>query len=250
MRSLLLFGFMQGAALAFNPSLSSEGVALHWTAPQVTITIDCPGASRLEDDDGTLAAACEAWSQLPEARVKLSLGAGGNCVHFEQQTWIYGEGKLAVTLVDANPDTGEIVNARVEVNQVEYRFDADNYDLGAVLTHELGHLLGLAHSGDAQATMYAATSPRDSHQRHPQADDRAGIAYLYDGVTTNFENDKSAGCSVVPHSGHDGLALCVLVLLGATLGWRHRQGDPRRGVMTLTESRGRDRDRRVAPEVR
>ena len=55
----------------------------------------------------------------------------------------------------------------------------DAYDLEGTLTHELGHLIGLAHSQDETATMYATGGPCETLKRDIEPDDRAGADYLY-----------------------------------------------------------------------
>src|SRR5204863_7528716 len=62
---------------------------------------------------------------------------------------------LALTSVFSRRTTGEILDADVEINAVDYQWgdlvsgpqSADDlHDLQAALTHELGHLLGLGHT--------------------------------------------------------------------------------------------------------
>jgi hypothetical protein len=53
-----------------------------------------------------------------------------------------------------------------------------------VLTHELGHALGLSHSGDAAATMYPSYSYCSTTMRTLAADDIAGAQALYGVATT------------------------------------------------------------------
>jgi len=51
------------------------------------------------------------------------------------------------------------LDADVELNaydfKLQHRRPGDDYDLDSVLTHELGHWLGLAHTLDSSATMFA-----------------------------------------------------------------------------------------------
>ncbi|MFM2162657.1 MAG: hypothetical protein RLZZ383_2169 [Pseudomonadota bacterium] len=53
-------------------------------------------------------------------------------------------------------------------------------DLSLTLVHELGHCLGLAHSADPNAIMYASvTTGRGYADRHLHPDDRAGLQAMY-----------------------------------------------------------------------
>lgn len=52
-------------------------------------------------------------------------------------------------------------------------------DLPNVLTHEIGHFFGLAHSQEPGATMACEALPEDTDKRSLEADDRAGICAIY-----------------------------------------------------------------------
>lgn len=56
---------------------------------------------------------------------------------------------------------------------------ADGWDLQGVAAHEYGHALGLDHSNDAIATMAATSSDRGLDFRSIEADDIAGLQFLY-----------------------------------------------------------------------
>ena len=53
------------------------------------------------------------------------------------------------------------------------------FDLQTVFAHELGHVLGLAHSEERAATMYATYNPGTTGQGELEADDRAGLCAIY-----------------------------------------------------------------------
>jgi hypothetical protein len=56
---------------------------------------------------------------------------------------------------------------------------ADALDIQGVMTHEFGHALGLDHSLVAGATMQTTTSSAGIDLRSIEADDRAGLEFLY-----------------------------------------------------------------------
>jgi hypothetical protein len=91
---------------------------------------------------------------------------------------------LGLTTVTFNPDTGEIYDADMEINaQVKLAVGdpvpPDGYDFQSVITHESGHFLGLAHSGDDRATMYASYSAGTTFKRILTADDIGGLCSVY-----------------------------------------------------------------------
>jgi hypothetical protein len=88
-----------------------------------------------------------------------------NVITFHDSTWPYstssGADTLALTTVFFDGDTGEIYDANVEINSNLDDFAVGTatgreVDLQAVLTHELGHFLGLSHSSVPDATMFAS----------------------------------------------------------------------------------------------
>jgi hypothetical protein len=92
-----------------------------------------------------------------------------------------------LTLVWHNPDTGEILDADIQINLSHGEpvaicgdtCDAANIDLQNVLTHEAGHFLGLAHSPDKAATMYGDAEIAELTKRDLELDDVRGICAIY-----------------------------------------------------------------------
>jgi len=86
---------------------------------------------------------------------------------FRDDTWPHNDvnNTLALTTVTFNPDTGEIYDADMEINTFQQKVTLtdpvplDGYDFASIVTHETGHFLGLAHSGDSHATMFASYKP-------------------------------------------------------------------------------------------
>lgn len=132
---------------------------------------------------------------------------------FRDDSWPHNDANntLALTTVTFNPDTGEIYDADMEVNTHDQHMTvsdpvpADGYDFAAVVTHETGHFLGLAHSGDSHATMFAHYTPGSTAMRNLTADDVSGICTVYrpDGtraVLTDKVTQEDA-CDPTPRHG-------------------------------------------------
>lgn len=159
-------------------------------------------------------------------------GRDGNDVML-RAVWPYGDTALALTTSTFDPETGEIFDADVELNGEGFRFEVVDpmlcatasvsrppADLANTLTHEVGHVLGLAHPPAverfAEATMFASAAPCDVDKRTLAADDIEGICAIYpageptrpcfstdqpDVVVVGEGDGLGGGCSGMPGSG-------------------------------------------------
>jgi hypothetical protein len=103
-----------------------------------------------------------------------------------------------ITYILANVETGEIVSADIGINNqqpwtISPTGEAGRLDLRGTVTHEIGHLLGVAHSqlGEtqlvgggrrvlaAETVMFPISFSFGSSARGLRADDGAGLAVLY-----------------------------------------------------------------------
>src|SRR5688572_7992483 len=176
--AIVMWSLMPALAWAYSGARNQQGVQMRWAVEQVPVALDAAHRSRTLDAaqvEQALDAALATWSLLPEARVLFEHAPEAKTlVRFHHERWPYADDQLAVTILLAREKSGEIVSGTIEINEQHNRLGAGGYDLQSVLTHELGHLLGLGHSDDAQAAMFASTSPGELTQRHPNHDDRAG----------------------------------------------------------------------------
>jgi len=104
---------------------------------------------------------------------------------YRDDGWPYADSgsTLALTTVTFNVKTGEIYDADVEINSVQNAITVGDTqvqaDLESIITHEAGHFLGLSHSCDHDATMYATYAPGETKLRTLEPDDVAGICAIY-----------------------------------------------------------------------
>jgi hypothetical protein len=105
---------------------------------------------------------------------------------FHDDVWPYDDANntLGLTTVTFDPDSGEIYDADMEINATVPLSVGDpvpptGYDFDSIVTHEAGHFLGMAHSGDDRATMFAHYSPGTSTMRVLTDDDVKGVCNIY-----------------------------------------------------------------------
>lgn len=109
---------------------------------------------------------------------------GVNGVYFHDDEWPSElvAGAIGQTVVHVDAD-GRYHDADIHINSKEFRFSLDGQngaiDLRSVLVHELGHALGLGHSTDVRATMYATVN--GLRCRSLETDDVLGVCTLYPG---------------------------------------------------------------------
>lgn len=107
---------------------------------------------------------------------------------------------FALTTTSFDPDTGELLNADIELNVRDHAFtvgdDLVDVDLEAVLVHEIGHFLGIAHSQVVDATMFPFYEPGTTEIRSLTKDDEAAICLLYPPSP-----DITSTCNPLPRHG-------------------------------------------------
>jgi hypothetical protein len=114
-------------------------------------------------------------------------GPNQHVIVFRDDAWPYDDSSntLALTTVTYNKLTGEIYDADMEINSHDQTLSiaatvpTDGYDFESIVTHETGHFLGMAHSTDQHATMYAHYTPGNEDMRALTADDVNGICSIY-----------------------------------------------------------------------
>jgi MYXO-CTERM domain-containing protein len=133
-------------------------------------------------------------------------GAGG--------TGAISANTLGLTTVTFDADTGEIYDVDTEINGTQPLSVSDpppagSFDLASIITHEMGHFLGLAHSDQDTATMYAFYSQGSTSMRTLTDDDKAGLCAIYppDGTrsvgmaVSSTQSIPADACDPTPRHG-------------------------------------------------
>ena len=172
---------------SFEPSVSPD-LQIKWKTKTIQIALSTsltlPSASITPESDvlGAVQRALNSWSNAANITFVVSTskkqsisptgrGDGINLITIAptaENIAIFADGNNAArTRVFYDPATGEISEADIAINP--YPYSADNvplqfstdgtpgtYDLESTFAHEIGHLLGLSHSGVIAATMQAS----------------------------------------------------------------------------------------------
>jgi Matrixin len=237
----------------------TEGAKLFWPTSCISYATNKLGTADLDPADtrAVIRKTFETWSDVQCADGSIAsmtfqerepvsckksqynkTGPNVNVVLFQDSNWKYRgiDGTLAKTSVTYNDDTGEIYDADIEVNTANNTVTITDdpatveYDLQAILTHEVGHFIGIAHSPDPAAVMFASYSPGSTTQRQLHPDDVDAICAIYpagggracnteprNGFSPTCDDPEPGGvCSVQP--GSAGVSYGVMaIFVGAGL---------------------------------
>ena len=287
---MLLWGLLGPAWLGSVPAqayvreVTSKGVPIAWSYPCVSMHVSLDAPPPVLTSADVLAAATAAmatWSfpQVAGTDIRLNLvvepqatlAAGydkKNVIVFRQDNWCreyslpddggapgsdcYPSSALAVTSIFKNTKTGEILDADIEFNAVNFPWGdlvgqpalatSDTADFQNALTHELGHVVGLDHTcytpndgptrpydntgspaadcsaalpaAITEATMYPSVVLSDTLRRDLAADDILGVCEIYPHRHEVCPVPGDGGCSLTARPGASrGAWLTILFVL-------------------------------------
>jgi hypothetical protein len=199
----------------YDPSISgcwTSGLPLYWANACVSYDVQKDASSQISYDDAAqgIALAFSKWtgttcttSDGASGRVSIDVrdfgpvacdlveynedGPNQHVIIFRDSEWPYDDSSntLALTTVTYNKVSGEIYDADMEINTHDQTLSiaptvpSDGYDFESIVTHETGHFLGMAHSTDTFATMYAHYTVGSELMRSLTVDDVTGICSIY-----------------------------------------------------------------------
>lgn len=181
-----------GALYAKTELLKTDpGSVVHWSRAIITVGVD-PGARSATVSARAVALALDhatqAWNAVPAAQPwfePITEGRPDVIIRFCSGRWDGETIDLGRTRFSASLRDGTVTSATVEMNECDHRFAAPDqnekaaFDLQSVLTHELGHVLGLGHSDNRTAIMYPTGG--GATVRDPHLEDQSALALIYFG---------------------------------------------------------------------
>jgi hypothetical protein len=232
-----------------------DGVPIKWTTLPIVYRFHRAGSAKL--DDSAMRAAVrrsfDEWENVEcnAGRTSLRFQEGSDIdddkplgteeasqkfgIYFRDDQWPHdnADESLALTNQMYGKNSGTIDYADIEVNTADAQFrltDEDKgIDLQAVMTHEVGHYIGLAHSNDPESIMvtsYCQSNDRCGggvdRARQLSDDDRTAVCAAY-APATGASAPAAGGCSqpAYPSSGALVNGLALLFLSSAVLRRRY-----------------------------
>ena len=187
-----------------------QGAFLFWSSSYFPLPYFISTASFVGRPDFVLAVdkSFKTWRDLSGVSLEIiGLGCstsrknendGVNNVILVKSKWPFDPSAIAITrnfyVSGSGPKAGMILDSDIMINAADHEFTTTNengkYDLQDIVTHEVGHFLGLGHETqplDPDATMYKNAVPNETKKRNLHADDIAGIRSAYPGVNDRLQ---------------------------------------------------------------
>ncbi len=164
-----------------------------WATTPVTVRVYNVGNSTITDGSGgvnAVVSAIRAWGIISSSSTSSAAvrGTAPATIMLNTNGGVCTGSCLAATLTGYyTTQTGDdrIYDADIYTNTAYQYFSSGEpacsgeYDIDGIMTHEVGHVIGLGHSSVAGATMYPSVSACNTANRSLEADDRAGRDDLY-----------------------------------------------------------------------
>lgn len=195
-----LFGLQN--TYSYTHNLTNEGTKIKWESAKQTIVIN-PQSSNGSLNSSTAQAiilqSLSQWNQTSSA-VQLSGVVDGsstprqrvNNLYFSSSHSSLGPSVAGVTVTVSDISSGELLESDIIINDslnISPNIGSNLY-LGDIVTHELGHFLGLAHSQVQFSSMFYRLN---KSQNKISSDDRAGARSLYQPNTDATIKGKIIG---------------------------------------------------------
>jgi predicted Zn-dependent protease len=208
--------WLAGLAFAEDCSMyNSMGAAIHWYHAPLYFGINPTNSEGLEESQvvEAITEAAAAWEGHPNTELGfeyqgLGMTREGNWEDqntiFWASEWTSDSHLLASTLVWSD-DAGSAVAFDITINGPNYEWGVDGesgkIDIQNALAHEFGHVLGIAHLADSEATMFDSAVRGEVLKRDIHDADISCIQELYPvSTTTETDFQYPLACSSSPQA--------------------------------------------------
>lgn len=239
-----------------DPPCKKKGFPLYWRDNAVEFKINAGLTSQLPPRDArdALLRAFGAWNNLTcpdggqspfffvpggetsENETLFNEGSSSNLniIFYRENGWPYKgiDGTLATTSVSFDVKTGEIWDADIAINAANNKLTTNNtnvhFDVESIVVHEVGHFIGINHSGDPEALM-APTYNEGDKRRALRPDDIAAACDIYPPGRIPEAKDEGCSTSGVSHPSARSEWAFGLIALPAIVALRKRRNQRRLG---------------------
>ncbi|MFK5957197.1 MAG: IPT/TIG domain-containing protein [Planctomycetota bacterium] len=190
---LVVFGVSFSAADAYvRIRINNKNLA--WSNSNITWQLNTTGSDNIADESfiPAIEHGFQVWEDVTGSTLNFTRGAdttsvdpAPNSTHIvafdENNSSGYfpgGSGIVAITPISFNTANGAILDADILFNGSQFNFSTDGtpgtFDVQDVLTHEIGHFVGLDHSPQVAGTMWPFVSTSQWLHRSLTPDEEAG----------------------------------------------------------------------------
>jgi Matrixin len=207
-----------------DATLAADQAFARWSTAQ------CPGGGSpnvAAFDDGPISSA-QVSADCSSTPCDPTVPGNYHVIVFRDDGWEYDDptNTLALTTVTYGVDSAVLFNAEIEINTHDHTISTTEpppqgaFDLQAILTHEAGHFLGLAHATNEASMMYAYYS---QGSRELTDDDVEGICTAYPPQETAGSLSCSLLSSHALRSSRTGGASAMTAACLMALAWARRR---------------------------
>ncbi len=193
-----LYGPVTQSMSGYLVDIGAENI-VHWSGSNVRWMLNSTGAGdglTFSSTQGAVENGFSSWENVSTADIGFTFVGSTSCTwSYDGDNVIYwaesgdpifnyiGSGALAVTVISINASE-EFTDVDIVFNGRDFVWNVNNldYDIEAVATHEIGHMIGLHHTdvtSNPLPTMYAYYQGIDG--RSLEWDDQIGVSFLYRG---------------------------------------------------------------------